>query len=340
MCARVYGMRLPENPYMRTEPSSWLEFKNYCSFMRTYLSQFKDQAQQLIGVQLALKDSTILRGIYPKSYSDEFKKRKKPNYYRSNFNALFNTFRRILDKIDTQSPPPSQGILKLMINNYSHLFKYAYIDSKVCVNEYFTKIKNEQRPFQTWPSDIQRTESLYHACNQIVYGQVSYNSYSDIDGRSAIILIRALIELRLRRGVAVYAVIDQDKNRVIPVGMRKLLSVYRRFVRDEKIKLAIPFSDVVRIYCWSTMYLHSGVGRIYTWLPIFALDYLKPLILGIGFVNRRLDRDSGIIIDEKDLKLFHREFLKEMNESSKKKTNYEILKFEEAACVNRKWPQD
>jgi len=333
-------MRLPDNPFIEKPPGSWAEFMNYCSFMRSFLDHFKDQIRRLMGAKLTLKDSTILRDIYPKSPSDEFKKRENQNYFRSNFNAFYNVFGEILEKINIQAPPKSKGILKLMIQNYSYLFNCAYLDSKVCINEYFTKVKKEDPPFPVWPSDIQQTVSLYHACNQIIYGQASYNSYSDIDGRNAIILIRALIELRLKRGVAVFAVIDQDKKFAIPFRMGNLLSVYKRFVRDEKIQLAIPFSDVVQIYKWSNMYLHSGVGRIYVWLPIFALGYLRPLILGIGFVDRNFNIYSGIRIDKKDLEHFHREFLIELSKSSKKKYNYEIMKFDNAACVNRNWPQD
>lgn len=333
-------MKLPENPFIQTKPGSWTEFIKYCSFMRSFLGHFKDQIRNLTGSKLTLKDSTILRDIYPKNPSDEFKKRENHNYFRSNFNAFYNIFWEILEKINTQSPPRSKGIMKLMIQNYSHLFNCAYLDSKVCINEYFEKVKKEDPPFPVWPSDIQHTVALYNACNQIFYGQVSYNSYSDIDVRSAINLIRALIELRLKRGVAIFAVIDQDKKCTIPFGMRKLLSVYGRYVKSEKIQFAVPFSDVVRIYQWSNMYLHSGVGRIYVWLPIFALEYLRPLILGIGFVDGELNRSSGIRIDKKDLKHFHGEFLIELNKSSKKNHNYEINKFNNADSVNINWPKD
>jgi hypothetical protein len=66
--------------------------------------------------------------------------------------------------------------------------------------------------------------------------------------------------------------------------------------REAGITLAVPLKHIERLYGWSNIYVDIGLKH-YTWSPIFASQYLRPLLRG-GIHSKGSSSHAGVLIDE------------------------------------------
>ena len=72
-------------------------------------------------------------------------------------------------------------------------------------------------------------------------------------------------------------VLDLSNQTILPLNMSTILAAIK--LHESKFKLTIPLQHIERIYGWSNIYVHVGLKH-FTWSPIFALNYLNPLLRG------------------------------------------------------------
>lgn len=90
-------------------------------------------------------------------------------------------------------------------------------------------------------------------------------------------MLRVALETRIRFGFGLLGVLDLSNQTILPLNMSTILAAIK--LHESKFKLTIPLQHIERIYGWSNIYVHLGLKH-FTWSPIFALDYLNPLLRG------------------------------------------------------------
>jgi len=155
---------------------------------------------------------------------------------------------------------------------------------------------------------------LHQFLRQALFGQVSYDSFTDMHSGCSILVIRQLIEVRLRQAFGVYSYIDNN-GKLIPLSMSTLFDALDTY--KQNIKFPFELSTIYRIYKWSNMYVHSGLKE-YSWVSYFLEKFLRPLSFGevpnekgyninsgIHTTKETIDRIYEFLLkDKQDLKLY------------------------------------
>ncbi len=181
-------------------------------------------------------DQQIIEGIVAVTLKDLEKKRKDKNYYICNAICLLQVIRKIFS-VDLYNRLNSRDIPQIIIHNYEHILKWILLDSQELCNLYCNIIKNDYE----YPSNIDSRYvhyvSVHQVLRQSLFGQVSLNSFADMEISAAIAVIRQLIEFRIRRAFGTLSYIDTQGN-LLPLELSLVFECLKKHKDDI---LLLPF---------------------------------------------------------------------------------------------------
>lgn len=246
-------------------------------------------------------DQEVIEGILPTSLNDLEKKRKNKNYYICNTSCLLAVIRKIFSK-DLYDGLNNCDVSEISLYNYEHILKWFLLDACELENIYNNSIKCDFKYRSYFDSRYVPSMSIHQILRQSLFGQVSMDSFADMEISASIAVIRQLIELRIRRAFGVLAYIDEGKN-LIPLDLSSLFQCLEKHKKD--IQFPVDLKSIERIYKWSNMYIHSGKGD-FSWIPYFINEYLKDFSFG-KMKNNSWDVNNGICTTQSTIDQIHNE---------------------------------
>ena len=249
----------------------------------------------------------ILEGILACSPKELDKKRREnngKNYYVCNAVCLLEVVKRIFDRklYDALNAPNTPEIV---LHNYRHILKWILMDSEELCNQYANYILGDTKYRSNIDSRYIHYMPVHQVLRQTLFGQVSYNSFADMEISASIAVIRQLIELRIRRAFGALSYMDKDSGGLIPLELSKLFDCIKK--HKGEISFPLKIENIERIYKWSNMYVHSGKCEL-SWIPYYVEAILKELSFGQKTGNS-WDAKNGISTSVEVIRQIHNELL-------------------------------
>lgn len=283
---------------------------DFLSYLNYFVNSGVAELENRLTTQFELKSlpkrsvDEILEGILACSPKELEKKRKGENYYICNALCLLEVVKKIFDR-DLYAVLSKPGIPSIMLHNYCHILKWVLMDSEELCNQYSNFILGDTK----YPSNIDSRYIHYMPVHQVLrqalYGQVSCNSFVDMEISASIAVIRQLIELRIRRAFGVLSYFEKESEKLIPLDLSKLFEVIK--THKEEISFPLKLENIERIYKWSNMYVHSGKCEL-SWIPYYVETILKELSFG-QTVGNSWDVKNGIATTVEVIQQIHNELL-------------------------------
>lgn len=291
--------------------------KNQANFLR-YLDYFIDEGIKELEGKLTktfrLKalpkrnPDHILEGILAYSPKDLDKKRTQENYYICNALCLLGVLKRIFCR-NLYEYLKNPGMPGVVLNNYQDILRYILMDSEELCSLYSNCILNDTQYISNIDERYIQWISVHQVLRQTLFGQMSYNSFADMEISPSIAVIRQLIELRIRWAFGALSYIKEDTGEVIPLNLTKLFDCIGR--HGDKIKFPLKLENIERIYKWSNMYVHSGKCD-FSWIPYHIEFVLREFTFGHKTKTGR-DMKNGIFTTDEIIRQIHDELLNEQH---------------------------
>ncbi len=245
-----------------------------------YLNLYEDLCFQVLGYKNPFTDkkNLVAEAIYYGTLSHYKQKIKTQNYYRGNCSAFNIVMQNIIVRLQNKSIQESTS------RKLKGLIRKCLYDSLRLIDDY--QKKNNNTPFfSTYLTNNPDYSLYYDTCEQIIFGEGNFDDSSD-QSEVTPTLIRVMIELRLKwsMGISRYLVSSS------PGNMSQFLEVYKQFIENNKIIVALQFDTIKKIYEWGNIYVHTGT-RSYAWLTPFTTNLLEPLFYG------KQHRWSGVMVE-------------------------------------------
>lgn len=282
------------------------DFIEFCNYM---LDQgFKELEGEIFNVFSITKlpnlsDEDIVQGAIFKSIKERDKKIADKNFYICNAVCLFNTLKKLIT---------NDFVERLERNNNNELLKYNYISIvKECLLDYEDLCKTYLH--QTPISRSQQTMTMYQTFRQMLYGQISFHSFTDKEINMSINLIRQMIELRIRKAFGIMAIENKDGG-IEPIALSAIFDSINPY--KSRIKYEISIVNIMRIYSWANIYVHSGV-KSYAWIPMMLEEYLRPLLLGVKDSSDNWSVNNGISLSQETIESIKIDILNKIGKDKK-----------------------
>jgi hypothetical protein len=130
-------------------------------------------------------------------------------------------------------------------------------------------------------SQYEHAFHIFKGAEQVIYGRFSGMTHDDHAPFVGTAILRTALEIRLRRAFGLQGLVDQAGTNFRPIDLSKVFEAMRP--HKANISFASDIDDVIKIYRWSNFYLHGG-WRDYPWVAGFALNYVRPLLVGLPYV--------------------------------------------------------
>lgn len=268
--------------YLRVEPHADKLCEKIDYLTTEGLSEYDTLARSTLETQSwpSLTDNAIVETGFSAGEADLQRRIRKSNYYVSNCLCFTKVIRPLVttetkDLLDGHSDDP------ILAQNYCKLFGDLLFDSIELLNRYAVMVKGANPIYPIVRSPLVEILPLWHFTRQLAFGQVSGHAFADREPEMTIAAIRLIIEVRLRRATGIL-----KKKRVsdptlkAPVNLSRIIDSVKR--HSDEITLAVPIQNINRIYKWSNEFVHSGTrDHTWSWLPLYALEYLKPFLIGV-----------------------------------------------------------
>ncbi len=251
-----------------------------------------------------VKDGDIIKEILVTSHNDFNKKKINKKYYIYNGICLLKTMKLIFNK-DLYNCLLNIS-LDFVEETYIHILRKFFIDLDQLINLYNINITKTNKKYSSNIGQINvQYYSVHNTLCQSLYGNCSFNSFSDIEISASIAVIRQLIELRVRRAFGLISYIDKNNN-TVPLNLSAIFKVLKKY--KSEIKFAISIDNIELIYKWANRYVHNGNGEL-SWIPYYIEYKLRELSFG------KKDKDgfnveNGIVTSEDTIKKIHDELEK------------------------------
>lgn len=216
-------------------------------------------------------DDEVIDSILAKTNMERINKKKQKDYYNANGKCAIDILKFIFTQDLYEKLKLEPAFVK---NNYYHILKYIMIDIDQLINEYEKNIKNSNK-YCSNPHRPIHTMALHNVLRQSAYGRASFHSFADIEIDASIAVVRQMIELRMRRAFASLAFIDTNEN-IYPLNLSRVFDILKKY---NNIVYPRKLTSIERIYKWSNLYIHLGVGD-YAWITYFLERYLRPFSFG------------------------------------------------------------
>ncbi len=272
-----------------------VDFLSYFNYLLdTDFAELEDMLKQRLEIKRfeKLTDDAIIESSIAITPQDAKKKRKKRKYYMCNAVCLLKTIRSVFDSKLYKSLT-GNNVSPLAIHNYQYVLRVLLIDAEQLGNLYANEMKGDD----TCQCSIDGKRVHYMAVHQLLrqslFGQESAHSFADMETSSAILLIRQLIEIRIRRAFGAVAYLDANDT-VQPLDLSRVFDAIRK--HKSQIKFPVKLENIERLYKWANLYTHSGQCD-FAWLPYYVEWFLRPLTFGEKRDNK-WDVRNGIVVEK------------------------------------------
>ena len=245
-------------------------------------------------------EGTLVEQAYADGMNDVRKKLSQDSFYVSNARIFLTVAEAVATGI-VQANKDKRA--ELFASRHFAVLKGLALDSRVLLQDWATFKLKVPGVYGIGKNPHQHPLQIAHAARQLMFAGSPFFAFEDNAMDAATALVRVAIETRLRFGFGLIAVEDLTSGASSPLMLSKVLAAIGAHVT--KVSLSIPLQHVARLYGWSNSYIHTG-ARSYMWSPIFALDYLRPLLTG-GAYSGGFSVNAGIQLDKAALSSIHRE---------------------------------
>lgn len=242
-----------------------------------------------------LPDEKLIEQAYPKSLNEVNKKEIQQTFYSSNAKLFCKICSYISNTIvaNDVSDPRSE----VFASQHYFLLRQMAMDAIFLLSDWAALMQDIPIAYGVGNNPFHSPFEISHAAQQVAFGGSPFFAFSDLATHTATAVLRVALETRIRYGFGLLGVLDLSNQTVIPLNMGTILEAIK--VHKSGFTLAIPLEHIARIYGWANIYVHIGL-KLYSWSPIFALEYLNPLFRGVNHPNI-YSVHSGIQIDKQTL---------------------------------------
>jgi hypothetical protein len=236
-----------------------------------FIQAFEHETQlKLTGTNRSV--AALVEHGYPKNVNEYSTKTAWDNYYIAN--ALIAL--RELDKIFNRITPVPAAFPDIWYQNIREVTRKLFIDTIVLIDDWAAFRQHVPGVLGVGKNRFEHAVAIYHSALQVIYGNYSPLAFSDNHSDTSVNQLRMAIEIRLRRafGIAAKLTLSGD---VVPLALSEVFNAVRPC--KQVIDFAVPLEHIERLYGWANIYMHSGLKQ-YVWSPIYALDYLRELLVG------------------------------------------------------------
>ena len=270
-----------------TDLANWLVSHG----LRLYEAAFQQETGRRIP---NTPDATLIEQAYPKGMNEIDKKQAQQVFYAANARLFLKICNMAAGAIANAQPDPS---LDAFASQHYSLLQNMALDAQALLADWATSMQGIPAMYGIGKNFFHGSFQISHAAQQLMFGGSPLFAFADLATDSATALLRIALETRIRFGFGLLGVRDLASGSVEPLNMSKVLEAIK--LHENKFTLALPLQHIERIYGWSNIYVHVGL-KSFAWSPIFALDYLKPLLRG-GAYSGGSSVHSGIYIDKTTL---------------------------------------
>ncbi|WP_125226343.1 hypothetical protein [Leptospira neocaledonica] len=256
-------------------------------------------------------DSQLIQQIIPRTPKDFEKKELTKSYYISNSICFIDTINWILsaefvEQFRVYVPEENKDTI---VFNYADLFQHILFEGLYNLARYEAIILKRKPEFTGYKNPIHHSIEMHLFAKQIVFGQSSFHAFRDREPDLAVSIIRQMVEIRLRNAFGIYGLYNRKQDIFEPLPMSLIFDILKKY--KDKIDLSIPLEDIIRIYGWANIYLHSGL-RNEIWKIILSLRYLDTFMTGKK-TQAGSSVDWGIETDQSTIKNIHNDLHKLFN---------------------------
>ncbi len=280
----IFGTPSPQHA---VDIANWLKARG--------IQLFKDAfAQETNQAVPNLPNNKLIEQAYPKSLNETEKKQAQQTFYTSNAQIFSMTCTSIAEAVIKASTDPRS---EAFASQHYSLLRNMVLDALALVSDWAATTQETPAMYGIGKNRLHDSFQISHAAEQLMFGGSPFFAFADLATDSGTALLRVALETRIRFGFGLLGVLDLSNQTILPLNMSKILMAIKK--HENKFKLKIPLQHIERIYSWSNIYVHVGLKH-FTWSPIFALDYLNPLLRG-GDYPGGIGVHAGIYIDKATL---------------------------------------
>ena len=248
-----------------------------------FINAFEHEARLRLA-SVNRSDKALIEQAFPKNVNEYDGKAAWDQYYVANGLIAL----RQLDKILAMQAVPLEEP-RIYYINLIGVLQGLFLDTLVLIEDWATFKAQVPGLVGIGKSRFESSVAIYHSALQVIYGNYSPFAYSDNHSDTSINQLRMAIETRLRRGFGIVAKMTHT-DAIVPLALSDIIDAIRP--HKASIAFALAFDHIERLYGWANIYMHSGFKQ-YRWSPIFALDQLRPFIVG-GKYSKGMSAKAGI----------------------------------------------
>jgi len=305
---------------MRVEFGKQALLEKFSYLLQTGLQEYERKACEVFDRQkLPVKtDDNLIEQIIPKGLlNDWISKKKQKLYYVSNAISFLKIMRELFDNafIENFANHQARNGQGLVVYNYYHFLRRILFDSIYLLRGYELNVEGKSNSqFTLYKNPEQCPFTMHWFLNQVIFGQVSLHSSKDTEPYLSLVIIRQMVELRIRRAFGLLGWYNKKTNDFEAMPMRVIFDVLTN--HQHEIDFSVPFCNIKRIYNWASEFLHFG-RKGFLWESILVKEYLDVFMNGketpSGF-----DRDNGITFSQRTLSHVQKEIKETIKDSSKR----------------------
>lgn len=285
---------------------------DFLSYLEYFINEGNNTLRDNLKNTLSVKnfpsrsDDNIIEGILACSPKELEKKRNNENYYICNAICLLNVINRIFNN-DLFHSLKNANTPTIALHNYEHILKWMLIDAEELQNLYRNNLKKDFQYASSFDTRYIHYVSVHQVLRQSLFGQVSCDSFADMEISASITIIRQLVELRIRRAFGVLSYVDESNGNLLPLDLSIVFECIKKY--EKNIEFPLKLENIERIYKWANMYVHSGKTEL-SWIPYYIENKLRELSFGQQ-LNDGWNVNNGIVVSDKIIQDIHAELLKD-----------------------------
>lgn len=111
------------------------------------------------------------------------------------------------------------NIPAITLHNYEHILKWILMDAEELQNFFRNNLRKDFQYTNNLDARYIHYVSVHQVLRQSLFGQVSCNSFADVEISASMAIIRQLVELRIRRAFGVLSYIDESNGNLLPLDL-------------------------------------------------------------------------------------------------------------------------
>lgn len=272
--------------------------------------------------------TNVVQGILY-GQNDYIQKLEDLNYYKQNALAFIKTVESILITTDRNTELEKALKIKRRKNYLSSacmidhidLLKDLFFNSFVLINKMFDW-KNIDTALRCDTSSFNPLHMMNGELHSVLYGHHTPLSTLKFRVFPAIPTLRIMIEVKIRNAFGIIALKNKQSGTLDPINLSKIFEAVKKYVKSKDVQFNVDFQNLIKIYKWSNLYVHSGF-KGFLWYPFIFEMYLKPFFNGdnVKLPNNRWNKKAGILIKKDALPKIQKDI----------ESNYQLICFDREA---------